>query len=116
MADASSGIRVLAFSESVLTGAAVAKLEQALRAARDTCATVLDCSALRQVNPAGLAALLELGRNVEGIQELALAGLDRALTLSAVQAGLAERFAIYASTAAFAHDRSSELDDEPCEP
>jgi ABC-type transporter Mla MlaB component len=110
------GIRVLAFSDSVLTASAVASLEGALRDARDTTDTVLDCSALRQVTAPGLAALLELGRHAEGLQALALAGLDRTLMLAAVQAGLAERFTIYTTTAAFLHDRSADAGDPSCAP
>ncbi|HEX5661836.1 MAG TPA: hypothetical protein VFX59_31810, partial [Polyangiales bacterium] len=46
---------------------------------------------------AALAALIELGRSQSGIREVSLSGLSRAFTLTAVQAGLAERFTLTAS-------------------
>jgi anti-anti-sigma regulatory factor len=61
---------------------------------------ILDCQVVTRVTAAGLSALLELGRSAEGLQTLALTRLSRPLTLAAVQAGLAERFAIYATTEA----------------
>lgn len=95
-----SGIRQLSFSGPTLTVTAVLDLERALRAEGDACPVAIDCSALVRVTPAGLCALLELGRNSAGLRELALNQLSRALMLTAVQAGLSERFTIYATQAA----------------
>lgn len=105
MSDSSEGIRVLAFSEPVLTRRAVERLELTLRDGADVRPTVLDCSAATAVTPRGLAALLELGRSAEGRFELSLCGLRRELMVSAVQAGLAERFSVYSDLAAFRAER-----------
>ena len=91
---------VLAFSEPVLSASAVQNIESALRELRDLQPVAIDCQQLQQVTAAGLSALLELGRSTTGMRELALTQLSRALTLVAVQAGLSERFSIYATTEA----------------
>jgi anti-anti-sigma regulatory factor len=95
-----SGMRVLAFSDAVLTSASVHVLEAALREVRDALPVALDCQQLREVTAAGLSALLELGRHSTGHRELALTQLTRALTLVAIESGLSERFSIYATTEA----------------
>ncbi len=76
---------------------------------------MIDCSRLVTLTPAGLTALLELGRSTGEAARLALAGLSRPLTLAAVQAGLAAHFAIYANAAAFAH-ASRRAENSPCAP
>jgi anti-anti-sigma regulatory factor len=89
--------RVFAVSETLLSSALVARLANDLRAAEGTAAIVLDFSAVQAVEPNGLAALIELGRSQGGVRDVALSGLSRALTLGAVQAGLAERFTVQAA-------------------
>jgi hypothetical protein len=116
MPDQLPGIRVFALTEPVLTSAAVASVERALRADRTLAPTVIDCAPVASVTPSGLAALLELGRASEGAHELALAGLGRLPTLMAVQAGLAERFAIYASVAAFQAEQRALAAADPLAP
>ncbi len=113
MTDLDSGVRVLSFADPLLSPAALARLAPALSGERDGCAIVIDCSALSTVTPAGLTALLELGRTTAAPGALALAGLSRALTLAAVQAGLAEHFAIYANVAAFTRARERD-ETSPC--
>ncbi|MDB4987818.1 MAG: hypothetical protein JWN04_2996, partial [Myxococcaceae bacterium] len=110
-----SGIRALAFSTPLLTRDAVAELERTLRAERDARPALLDCHALTEVDAAGLAALLELGRAASGLRELALTRLSRTLLLAAIQAGLAERFAIYLTNEAGMRSLSSH-ETAPCEP
>ena len=109
MPDPAAGIRVLSFSDPVLTSAAVSEVERALRSAdapRDARPVILDCQTVTRVTAAGLSALLELGRSAGGLQTLALTRLSRTLTLAAVQAGLAERFVIYATPEACLHELS----------
>ena len=91
---------VLVFSDPVLSSSAVQSIESALREAHDLLPVAIDCQQLRAVTAAGLSALLELGRAATGMRELALTQLSRALTLVAVEAGLSERFSIYATTEA----------------
>jgi anti-anti-sigma regulatory factor len=110
-----SGTRVLSFSGSRLTASAVQRLEQTMRGERDNCPLVLDCAGLDEVTPAGLAALLELGRNATGLREIALAQLSRPLTRAAIEAGLSERFSIYATVAACTRSSSGQ-EPSPCAP
>jgi anti-anti-sigma regulatory factor len=100
MTDPACGIRQLSLPGPLLTAAAVLDVERALRAERDGRPVAIDCSALVGVTPAGLSALLELGRSAAGLRTLALTQLSRGVTLTAVQAGLGERFTIYATQAA----------------
>jgi anti-anti-sigma regulatory factor len=86
--------RVIAVSEPNLSSALVAKLAAELRAAGGAAPAVLDLRTVQTVEPAAVAALIELGRSQNGIREVCLSGLSRALTLTAVQAGLAERFTV----------------------
>jgi anti-anti-sigma regulatory factor len=116
MPDLDAGVRVLCFSEPLLTAHAVARIAEALRDEQEPAAhastarerglspVVLDCAALAEVSAAGLSALLELGRSNIGMRELALSGLTRALTLTAVQAGLSERFTLYTTREAAVRD------------
>ena len=91
---------VLAFSDPVLSAAAVRSIESALREAHDLHPVVIECQQLTSVTAAGLSALLELGRHAGGMRELALTQLSRPLTKVAVESGLGERFSIYATTEA----------------
>ncbi|HEY6881861.1 MAG TPA: hypothetical protein VI299_27725, partial [Polyangiales bacterium] len=59
----------------------------------------IDLRGVESMAPDAVAALLELGRSQHGVREAALSGLSPGLTLCAVQAGLAERFAVLASAA-----------------
>jgi hypothetical protein len=88
--------RVFSVQERHLSPAAVAQLVSALRGAQGSAPVVLDLRAVETVAPEAMAALIELGRSQSGVRELSLAGLSRAFTLAAVQAGLAERFSIRA--------------------
>jgi hypothetical protein len=100
MPDSDAGIRVLRFSNSILSAGAVESIDRSIRELGDARPLVLDCALLTEVTPAGLAALLELGRNATGFREIGLAQLSRPLTLAAIEAGLSERFSIFATTAA----------------
>lgn len=100
MTEPVSGFRQLSFPGPILTATAVLDLERALRAERDGRPVAIDCAALVGVTPAGLCALLELGRHAAGLRELSLNQLSRGLMLTAVQSGLCERFTIYATHAA----------------
>lgn len=91
----------LAFVDTVLSAAAVQQIEQALRAVRNREPVAIDCQRLRSVSASGLSALLELGRSNGGLRELALTALSRELTLVAIEAGLSERFSIYATSEAW---------------
>lgn len=91
--------RVFAVSETHLSVALVARLSRDLRALQGDAPVELDLRAVHSLEPDGLAALIELGRSQGGVRELALTGLSRALTLLAVQAGLAERFTVHARAA-----------------
>jgi anti-anti-sigma regulatory factor len=93
--------RVLVVKERRLARAHVERLVAELRNIRGAAAIAIDLGVVEGVTPDALAALIELGRSQAGIRELALTGLSRALTLAAVQVGLAERFSIYASAEAF---------------
>ncbi|MEY4514962.1 MAG: hypothetical protein RLZZ450_7084 [Pseudomonadota bacterium] len=105
----------LAFTEPVLTSAAVQHIEHALRAQRNALPVAIDCRPLVAVTAAGLSALLELGRSSGGLRELSLTELSRELTRVAIEAGLSERFSIYATTAAW--QRSVERREVgPCAP
>ncbi len=86
--------RVFAVPEKHLSSALVAKLAHELRAMDGSGPATLDLAAVKTLEPEAVAALIELGRSLGGVREVALAGLSRALTLAAVQAGLAERFTI----------------------
>lgn len=97
---AESVIRVLSFPGPLLSAEAVAAIEGALREQPDAAPVVLDCQHLTEVSASGLSALLELGRSASGMRELGLTQLSRALTLMAIQAGLAERFSIFATNEA----------------
>jgi hypothetical protein len=61
---------------------------------------VVDCSKIEALTPDGLAALLELGARVAGMWRVVLASLNRVFLRHAIDVGLAERFAIYASVEA----------------
>lgn len=91
----------LAFVDTVLSAVAVQRIEQALRELRNREPVAIDCQRLRTVSASGLSALLELGRSNGGLRELALTTLSRELTLVAIEAGLSERFSIYATSAAW---------------
>ncbi|MDB4977021.1 MAG: hypothetical protein JWN48_5362 [Myxococcaceae bacterium] len=114
MPDLASGVRSLAFSEPVLTSEAVEQIDTVLRAERDPRPVLIDCQALTSVTAPGLAALLELGRSASGLRELALTQLTRPVLLAAIQAGLAERYAIYATNQACLIDLSP-AETAPCE-
>jgi len=114
MADPALAVRVLSLSGPLLTRASVAQLAAELAtaargdAADDLRPLALDCAAIEGVTPDGLAALLELGaRTAEAAptRPLALTGLSRALTLTAIQAELPSRFAIYVDRDALARAR-----------
>jgi hypothetical protein len=61
---------------------------------------VIDCSKVEVCTPDGLSALLELGARVTGMWRVVLAALGRPFLRHAIDVGLAERFAIYASVEA----------------
>lgn len=105
MPDIDSGAQTFPLEGTLLTAQLVAQLTQALQKAHTGSALVIDATALTAVTPPGLSALLELGARAAArtpAQPLALAGLSRALTRTALEAGLAERFAIYVTVDAFA--------------
>lgn len=103
MADSRDSVRVLSLEDPVLSPTAVARLRAALDREPSDHPVLIDCAALRDVTPAGLAALRELGLagQARAGGPLALSGLSRALTLTALQAELSTAFAIYLSVAAF---------------
>lgn len=106
----------LAFVDPVLSAEAVQRIERLLREVHNTEPVAIDCEQLREVTAAGLSALLELGRSSGGIRELALTTLSRALTLCAIEAGLSERFSIYASSAAWQRATEQPREPSPCAP
>jgi hypothetical protein len=55
---------------------------------------------VQELTPQGLSALLELGARLSGVWQVALAALPRPFVREAVEVGLSERFAIYATVEA----------------
>ena len=111
MPDIDSGVQTFPLAGALLTAQLVAQLTQAVQDAHTQSAFVIDAQQLTGVTPMGLSALLELGHRTltrTPPQPLALAGLSRALTRTAIEAGLAQRFGIFASVEAFvrAHART----------
>lgn len=109
MPERARSVRVVSLQSELLSVADVQRLARELAQRGDEpleADSVIDCSALTGVTPAGLAALHELGRSSSGT--LALAGLSRALLRTAVEARLAQHFELYASVAAYtgAHEPS----------
>ena len=86
--------------------AEVQRLSAELRSLSELEQIAIDCQSLQRVTVEGLAALHELGADLQG--RVALTGLSRVLVRAAVQARLSRRFAIYASRAAYeAHAESA---------
>lgn len=84
----------------VLDGTRVRQLEARFgKALESESVCVLDASEVEDITPQALAALIELGARYPR-PALCLAGLTRPALLLAVQVGLAERFRLYATTAA----------------
>lgn len=85
----------------VLDAALVERLNGGIRAlGTSSPRIVVDCSRVEALTPQGLSALIELGARTAGIVQVALAAPGKALLRGAVEVGLAERFAIYASVEA----------------
>ena len=112
MSDLDSGVQTVLLEGALLTAQLAAKLTQDLQNTHtERVAVVIDCQQLTAVTPDGLSALRELGiHSMEAHtgRPLALAGLSRPLTRVAIEVGLAECFAIYASVAAFARAQARE--------
>lgn len=106
MHDLAPGVHTFPLEGPRLTAAQVEAIAHAVRALGPDAWLVIDCSALREVAPAGLAALLELGHALAPTRPLALAGLDRTLTRVAIETALARHFAVYADVQAFARART----------
>ena len=91
----------IALDGSELNGASVARLGAQIRElGPNASCMVVDCSKVAAITPDGLAALLELGARVAGMWHVVLAELNRTFLRHAIDVGLAERFAIYASVEA----------------
>jgi hypothetical protein len=89
---------VVRSARGILDEAQLARLTRELKEASGPASQrlVLDCSAVDDIAPRALAAMLEFGTTVER-GTLALAGLSRRNTLVAVQVGLAEHWEVFAS-------------------
>jgi hypothetical protein len=94
----------LALDGSELNTASVARLGAEIRErGPNASCMIVDCSTIQVLTPDGLAALLELGARVAGMWRVVLASLGRTFVRHAIDVGLAERFAIYASVEAAKH-------------
>ena len=91
----------IAVESSELNAESVARLGARIRdEGPNASCMVVDCSKVEALTPDGLAALLELGARVAGMWRVVLASLNRVFLRHAIDVGLAERFAIYASVEA----------------
>jgi hypothetical protein len=94
-------VTTLAMEGSLLDRPLVERLDRAIKThGKSSPRLVVDCSTVHDATPEGLCALIELGSRLSGVWQVVLAALPRAFLRHAIEVGLAERFAIYASVAA----------------